>query len=118
MEPLSDEKIEMLRQALLRRRDEIATGLATAADAARPVDLGEPIGRVSRIDAIQQQQMARASHEALLLRRQQIDAALGAIEGGRYGECRRCEEPVGFARLQATPEAPFCLDCQAEIERK
>ena len=31
-------------------------------------------------------------------------------------ECRRCEEPIAPSRLEARPEAPFCLDCQEEID--
>ena len=32
--------------------------------------------------------------------------------------CRRCEEPIGYKRLSARPESPYCLDCQDEIDRK
>mgnify|MGYP002623571435 FL=1 len=118
MDPLTEEQIEALRAALVRLRDDLDRGSTTAEAAARPVGLDEPIGRVSRIDAIQQQQMARAAHQAMIVRRQQIEAALAAIERGEYGLCRRCEEPIAVARLQAAPETPFCLDCQSEIEQR
>ena len=118
MSGLNEDQIVELRSALLQSLTECETFLAEGADAAKPVDLDEPIGRLSRMDAIQQQQMARAARAALSLRLQQIKAALSAIRGDRYGECRRCEEAIGFSRLCARPEAPFCMECQQEIESR
>lgn len=87
-------------------------------DAAKPVDLDEPIGRISRIDAIQQQQMARASREGMTLRSAQVRAALDRIADGTYGSCASCEENVGYPRLKARPETPFCIACQSGRERR
>ena len=39
-------------------------------------------------------------------------------QDGSYGFCRLCEEPIGFKRLQAKPEAPFCVNCQSRHERR
>ena len=49
----------------------------------------------------------------------ELDRALYRIEEGTYGTCARCERPIHPERLQALPEAPFCLECQkaAEAER-
>ena len=52
------------------------------------------------------------------LRLRQVRQALAGFESGRYGLCRRCEDPIGYARLEARPESPYCLDCQDEIDRK
>ena len=113
---MSNTDLAELRALLEVARDEIAAALVSGADGARPVDLGEPIGRLSRMDAIQQQQMARATRAALDIRRQQVTAALAALENDSYGECRRCDEPIELARLRAKPETPLCLGCQQQIE--
>ncbi|MCU0231038.1 MAG: SpoIIE family protein phosphatase [Acidobacteria bacterium] len=44
---------------------------------------------------------------ALLAR---IDEALGEIEGGTYGLCRTCHDPIETELLRADPLAQFCLD--------
>lgn len=41
----------------------------------------------------------------------QIRLALERIEEGTYGECTRCGEPVGEARLAAIPHAALCIAC-------
>lgn len=115
---LTGAECRQLEERLRALQEELAEALEGAGEASKPVDLDEPIGRVSRIDAIQQQQMARAGREGLVLRAKQVQAALLRIEAGTYGECLSCEEPVGFARLSARPETPFCIACQTRRERR
>jgi DnaK suppressor protein len=87
-------------------------------ESTKPVELDQTrLGRVSRIDAIQQQKMAEAAKRDQRLRRAQVRAALEAIEADEYGFCKRCEEPIGARRLAAKPEAPFCVECQSRSER-
>ena len=43
--------------------------------------------------------------------------ALSAILAGSYGTCNRCKKSIGKARLEARPDAKFCVKCQEEIER-
>ncbi len=99
-------------------RREIQGSMETARSGTRPVDLGLPIGRLSRMDAMQQQHMAQAGVSALERRLNQIASALAAVASGTYGFCRRCEEPIGYKRLKAGPETPSCLRCQAESEKR
>ena len=109
---------EELHRALVALRDALARTVAGLRDAAKPVDRDQPIGRVSRMDAIQQQQMARASREGIALRVKQVGAALDRVADGSYGTCVACEENVGYARLKARPETPLCIACQTRRERR
>ena len=103
--------------ALRALERELSEALASSR-AHEPVELDQQaFGRVSRIDAIQQQQMAQAARRAQTLRLSQVRAALEAIENDEYGICRLCEEPIAPARLRARPESPLCLDCQRQRER-
>ena len=86
--------------------------LELSKDGAKPVELSEPIGRLTRMDAIQQQMMTKASRETYQRKLRQVKVALEAMERDDYGYCRSCEEPIAFARLKARPETPFCLSCQ------
>lgn len=44
----------------------------------------------------------------------QINAALGRIEDGVYGECATCGEPVGEKRLTVIPHAAQCIACASK----
>ena len=62
-------------------------------------------------------EMYRALLTTLEKKLESINAALRAIEKGRYGTCERCGEPIDPARLSAKPDAVLCLDCQLQVER-
>lgn len=115
-EPLTQAQISALSERLLTLETEIVDALTMGADSDRPVDLEEPIGRLSRMDAIQQQKMAKASRGRLEGRLRAVRAARARLESGEYGDCALCDDPIGFGRLSARPETPLCMPCQAERE--
>jgi DnaK suppressor protein len=45
-----------------------------------------------------------------------LDAALGRLDAGTFGQCTDCGGAIARARLRAMPEAPRCLSCQAKTE--
>lgn len=118
MDELTDGEVEELRRELRALRSELAALLSSSREASRPVDLDQPIGRLSRVDAMQQQSMLVANRRAAQVRQQQVEAGLHRVEDGDYGLCVSCGEPIGYRRLKARPEAPFCLRCQSARERR
>nr|WP_275107366.1 TraR/DksA C4-type zinc finger protein [Sulfobacillus harzensis] len=45
----------------------------------------------------------------------QIDRAEEKLDEGTYGICDRCGRPIGQARLDAMPDAIYCVNCQREM---
>jgi len=118
MEDLTAAQEEELQKDLLNLQTELLQLLNDSQESSRAVDLDQPIGRLSRMDAMQQQAMAKANRAGTERRLKLIESALAAMKQERYGECRRCEEPIGYPRLKACPESPFCLECQGQIEEE
>jgi DnaK suppressor protein len=84
--------------------------------AGKPVALDQALqGRISRIDAITRQEMAKAGRSHMMVQLDRIKAALERHSAGRYGLCCRCEMDIAAARLTADPATPFCVDCADEI---
>jgi DnaK suppressor protein len=46
-----------------------------------------------------------------------IDAALLRVADGSYGVCEACDKPIDVKRLNLTPQALRCIDCQTIFER-
>ena len=110
-------ELEQLREALTQLADELQDHLAAADASTKPVDLDQPIGRLSRMDAMQQQQMAAATTRGIERRLVLVRAALARFEVDEYGDCIDCEEPIAFGRLRARPEARRCTACQEAVDR-
>ena len=48
----------------------------------------------------------------------QGERALHRIDGGTYGVCESCGNPIGKARLLAFPRATLCVACKQRQERR
>ena len=118
MTELNEIQRNKLKKTLLGRRVELEKLMVNAEAGSKPVSLDQPIGRLSRMDAMQQQSMSQASRRAAAQRLEQVNVALQRINTGRYGRCVGCDDEIDYARLQARPETPFCIDCQGERERR
>ncbi len=109
--------MDNIRDKLLALRQELEAVAATGEESAAVVELDQTkVGRLSRMDAIQAQAMAKASgaRRAALLRG--IDAAFRRIEDGSYGLCCDCDEQIDPRRLEYDPTALRCVDCAAKLE--
>jgi len=113
-EELSESQHAALTERLRELKVDLELQLADLELSAKPVELDQAsVGRLSRMDAIQQQAMALASRRNLHTRLSRCLVALGAVDRDEYGVCRSCEEPIGYRRLSAYPEAPLCIACQS-----
>lgn len=115
---LTQAQLALLRARLTALQTELEGHLGGESDRTATVDLDQPIGRLSRMDAMQQQEMAKEQERRIKLRLGQVKQALATFDEGEYGACRRCEEPIGWPRLSARPESPFCVSCMASIEAR
>lgn len=109
---MNADTLEAHRLKLIARRNELDGLAQTGADAARPVELDQTaVGRVSRIDSIQQQAMAVANQRSRENERNRIDAALQRIARGDFGRCLSCDEVIAPARLAFDASIATCISC-------
>lgn len=72
-----------------------------------PAELGSELYSV-------EMNMALKVHEQTKLNN--IQHALRKFETGAYGKCEKCSEEISFERLNAMPDAKFCLECEMKNE--
>ncbi|MEQ9491433.1 MAG: TraR/DksA family transcriptional regulator [Alphaproteobacteria bacterium] len=107
-----DIDLEAFGIALTARRAELAGLTETSRDARATVELDQTmVGRLSRMDALQGQQMALEQDRRRKAEIQRIDAALDRLEKGDYGYCSLCDEPIPGKRLQLDPAIGTCINC-------
>ena len=116
---LSSQSLAALQELLETRQQTLSAQLQQIASATAPVTLDQQsVGRVSRIDAIQQQQMALANKTQMTRQLQRVETALQRVQEGCYGYCLRCGEIISLQRPKVQPEATLCLECQSASENR
>ena len=109
----------MDRKTLIKLRDRLDQEAAelraqdgqTESDRA-PVELDQTsVGRLSRMDAMQQQAMAAAQSRRRAGRLKAIEAALKRMDEDEFGWCENCGEDIALGRLELDPTVTRCVDC-------
>jgi len=105
------------RDLLLARERVLIEEEVRGDDSAETIELDQTrFGRLSRIDAMQAQQMAKASSRRRHAERGRIAAALKRIDDGEYGYCLGCGELIPVPRLKIDPAATQCVGCATRSE--
>ena len=108
---------EKWRDKLLALRAELQSIAETGDESAAVVELDQSkVGRLSRMDALQAQAMAKASSNRRQNMLVKITAALKRVDEGDFGLCRECEQPINPKRLDFDPTAIYCIDCASKDE--
>lgn len=104
--------IEKFRQALSDKKAELERLSAQSKEARDAVELDQTRqGRLSRQDALMQQEMAKETQRRRELELKRIEIAFKKIESGDYGYCIQCDEAIAQKRLELDPAIPTCIKC-------
>lgn len=109
---MNEVDIEQNRQKLLQLKLELRQMEETYLETSATVELDQArVGRLSRMDAMQSQQMALETARRRQSQIIQIDSALRRIESGEYGYCLECDEEIDIRRLSINPANTHCIKC-------
>ena len=118
---LQNEQLESLQAAMRARqvqlREEIRQALIKA-DSEHYLQVADSVRELedeSFADLIVDVGLAEIDRDLDELRA--IDAALVRVADGSYGVCEACDKPIDLRRLNLTPQALRCIDCQTIFER-
>jgi RNA polymerase-binding transcription factor len=116
---MTPEETDRIAKRLITLREELLAEKELAAEGAAIVELDQSrIGRLSRMDAMQQQAMAVALNRRRDIRLERIKGALLRLEKGTYGCCASCGTDIPEERMKFDPTAFFCQACAARAEQR
>ncbi len=112
---MNDTKIKQFRTLLSEMRQGILMQDDISHDSQKTVLLDQQsVGRLSRMDAMQQQAMAKATQARRGQQLLRIEAAFARIDDGEYGYCAQCGEDIPLKRLELDPTLATCVTCAAD----
>jgi len=114
---MDKENLEQIRQLLLKIQSELQEQEKTSKETGKPVELDQTkVGRISRMDAMQTQQMALDASRRRQLQLVKIENAFQRIDSGEYGYCLHCDEDIDIRRLIVDPTNTHCIECAQKME--
>lgn len=112
MSHLLPDQLAELRTLLEKELGALEKSMRISEEALKPVELDQTaVGRLSRMDSLQNQGMTRNLHEREQSKLAKLQAALKRVEAGQYGLCTVCHRALPYGRLLVFPEAESCARC-------
>ena len=109
---MDDVNLSDFRRLIQKKLAEIDKENTLGAESQQTVELDQQsVGRLSRMDALQAQAMARAHQVRRDSLRQALLQALARIEEGEFGYCNDCGDLISQARLELNPALQLCIGC-------
>ena len=112
-----DEKaLKQINLLLLKMKSDLQEQEKTSKETGNPVELDQTrVGRISRMDAMQAQQMALDASRRRKLQLVKIESAFKRINSGEYGYCLGCDEYIALRRLMVDPTNTHCIECAEKM---
>jgi DnaK suppressor protein len=108
---MKQSELEQITEKLQGLESDLRELEETSRNSSQPVQLDQAsVGRLSRMDAMQSQQMALETARRRRDELARIEGALRRIEAGEYGHCFVCGE---VRRLLIAPTSTRCVKCAA-----
>lgn len=108
---LSDQEKEKIKQLIIKKIENAIEEIAELEDLTKPIPPENAIGRISRMDAINN----RSVNEAALRQKKEqlvnLQMALSNINSSGFGTCVRCGNEIPTGRLFVMPESTRCVKC-------
>lgn len=109
---MDQERGREFEKAIQTEIDQLLAEIEGGKASAEPPELLDgTIGRLSRQDALMQQEIGKDAQRRRNERLHLLQQALGRVHDGSFGICRRCGQNIAHARLLAYPEAALCVNC-------
>jgi DnaK suppressor protein len=77
----------------------------------KPVTLDNSIGRISRMDAINNKSITESALRQAEAKLSKLHRAIGNIEKPGFGLCIKCHQPIPIGRILLMPESNKCVNC-------
>lgn len=112
MNHLTPAQLTEVREELERQLRRLERSIRVSGEAAATVELDQTsVGRLSRMDSLQNQSLTKNLQEREQVKLAQIMEAFQRLEEGTFGLCIGCGGEIPFERLFVMPEAGVCGAC-------
>lgn len=108
---MKQEERKLLKKQIKEKIKKQTLEIAQLEESAQPVSPENAIGRISRMDAINNKGVLEASIRNRKRKLGKLQLALSKIDNPDFGICSRCKNPIQPQRVILMPESDKCVNC-------
>jgi len=103
--------IEDIRNKIAAEITKTESSIAEYEELTKPVSPDDSIGRVTRMDAIQNKSIVEAALRESRDKLNKLRYALSHVGTPDFGKCAKCGQQIPIGRIMIRPESPYCVHC-------
>ena len=100
-----------IRNKLLEEIQKTERLISEYKEMTKPVEPDSAIGRISRMDAINNQAVTESSLRQAKEKLKKLNIVLSKIGDADFGICLSCRKPIPLGRILVRPESLHCVNC-------
>lgn len=108
---MTDTEKKVLKEKIIKEITKVKQDVIDLEEQTKPIAPENAIGRISRIDAINNKSVNEAALNKSRMKLNNLEIALNQIDKPGFGICSRCKQPIQPARLMYMPESTRCIHC-------
>ena len=99
--------LELLNSEIVKTKEQVVR----YEDLAQPISPDNAIGRVSRMDAINNKSIVDAALRKAKERLKGLKSNLDKLDSSDFGVCVKCKNNIPIERILLAPQSSFCVNC-------
>lgn len=108
---MDESKKAELRTRIEQELKDLQQSISSLEDQTKPVAPDQSLGRLTRLDNMNNQAVARDSLSKARMRMLKLQRALEHMDDPDFGYCEECGEEIPLRRLMLLPESTMCVAC-------
>jgi len=100
-----------LKDKILSDIGKLEVNITNLKELTKPIAPENSIGRVSRMDAINNKSVNEAALRQAEVKMNKLQLALKKLETSNFGICTNCKNAIPLPRLMYMPESSHCVAC-------
>ncbi len=108
---MNKEQKEQIREQIKLEIEKTERSIAEYKDLTQPIEPDCAIGRVSRMDAIVNQNVSKTALRKAKTKLKNLLYAQQNIDNAGFGICASCGQDIPIGRILLVPHSRFCVNC-------
>ena len=108
---MNSKQLQDIKSTIEKEIEKTEKSIREYKEMTKPIAPENAIGRVSRMDAINNKSVMEASQRKAEEKLQNLHYMLTQVDKDDFGLCTKCKSPIPLGRIMLMPQSRFCVRC-------
>lgn len=108
---MTKNQLEKIEEIIYQNLEYLSTEISELEELTKPIPLDASIGRISRMDAINNKSINEAALRDKKKLVKRLERTLDRLKEKGFGTCQKCGKEIPFGRLEYMPHTTRCVEC-------